>query len=140
MENNNEIYLLLSDLGLDEDEINSINRRNKLLNETTSEEVTDIIDFFSIKCRLKKDDIARVIIKNPLILNESFSRINALTEIYKRVGFSEEDYGKYVVNFDKAFSLNPKEVLDNISEMMNNGKEIEEIKNTMLEKSGQIFG
>lgn len=135
----NEIYNVLNDLGLDEEEISSVNKRNKLLNETTAAEVEDILNFFSVKCKLKKDDMARVIIKNPLILNESFSRINALSEIYKRIGFSGADYRKYILSYDKAFSLNPKEVLDNISKMMNEGKEIEDIKRIMLEQSNKIF-
>ena len=45
---NNEVYEVLNDLGLDEEEIRSINRRNKLLNETIVEEVNEIVDFFSI--------------------------------------------------------------------------------------------
>lgn len=134
-----EIYNILNELGLDEEEISSINRRNRLLEETTSEEVEDIINFFKIKCRIDSEDIASIIIKNPLILNESFSRINLLSEIYRKVGFSEDEYRKYISSFEKAFSLNPREVLDNISDMLKNGKEMEDIKKAMLEKSAQIF-
>ena len=39
MINNSEIYEILNNLGLDEDEIKSINRRNKLLDETISDDV-----------------------------------------------------------------------------------------------------
>mgnify|MGYP003320130553 CR=1 FL=1 len=91
MAEDREIYEILDKLGLDDEEIKSINKRNKLLNETTAEEVSDIVNFFSIKCKLDEDDIARVIIKNPFILNESFDRINMLAEIYEKVGFSEQE-------------------------------------------------
>jgi len=135
----NEINEILNNLGLDDEEIHSVNKRNKLLKETTSEEVSDIVDFFSIRCKIEKEDIARLIIKNPLILNESFSRINLLSEIYDKLEFSEEEYKKYIVNFDKAFSLNPKEVIENISNMLNSGKTIEEIKKSFIEESNRIF-
>ena len=134
-----EIDKILSDLGLDEDEIKSVERRNKLLNQTTSEDVNDIVNFFSIKCNLGKDDIAKLIIKNPLILNESFERIDALYEIYKSLGFSRAEYKKYTINFDKAFSLNPKEVLDSVSNMLKDGYKVEEIKECLIEKSNKIF-
>ncbi len=134
-----EIDGILNELGLDEEEIASINRRNKLLNETTAEEVSDIVNFFKIKCKIKNEDIARIIIKNPFILNESFSRIDLLSEIYEKIGFSKEEYKEYIVGFDKAFSLNPKEVLDSISQLMQSGKEMKDIKKLMIENSSQIF-
>lgn len=139
LENDNEIYEILGDLGLDEDEILSINRRNKMLNEITGEEATRIIDFFSIKCNLNNEDIARLVIKNPFILNESFERIDLLTEMYEKIGFSEDEYKSYITNFDKAFSLNPKEVLENISDMMRSGKDMAEIKKMLIEKPNKIF-
>ena len=140
MENDEkEIDGILNELGLDEEEIASINRRNKLLNETTAEEVSDIVNFFKIKCKIKNEDIARIIIKNPFILNESFSRIDLLSEIYEKIGFSKEEYKEYIVGFDKAFSLNPKEVLDSISQLMQSGKEMKDIKKLMIENSSQIF-
>ena len=135
-----EIYEILNDLGLDDEEIMSINRRNKLLNDSTAEEVSDIVNFFRIKCKIDKDDIASIVIKNPFILNESFVRIDLLSEIYDKIGFTEEEYKKYIINFDKAFSLNPKEVLDNISEMMKKGKEMKEIKRIIIEESNRYFG
>lgn len=139
MINNSEIYEILNNLGLDEDEIKSINRRNKLLDETIVDEVSGVVDFFSIKCNLKEDDIARIIIKNPLILNESFERINTLSEIYKKIGFDGEEYKKYIVNYDKAFSLNPKELIEGITNLMNEGKNLEEIRSIMVEKASRIF-
>ncbi len=134
-----EINKILNDLGLDEDEIKSVEKRNKLLNQTIPEDVNDIVNFFSLKCSLGKDDIAKLIIKNPLILNESFERIDALYEIYKNLGFSRAEYKKYATNFDKAFSLNPKEVLDNVSNMLKDGYKVEEIKEYLIEKSNKLF-
>ena len=129
----------MNDLGLDEDEIKSVEKRNKLLNQTIPEDVNDIVNFFSLKCSLGKDDIAKLIIKNPLILNESFERIDALYEIYKNLGFSRTEYKKYATNFDKAFSLNPKEVLDSVSNMLKEGYKVEEIKDYLIEKSSKLF-
>lgn len=134
-----EISEILNDLGLDEDEIKSVERRNKLLSQAIPEDINDIVNFFSIKCSLGKDDIAKLIIKNPLILNESFERIDALYEIYRSLGFSRAEYKKYAINFDKAFSLNPKEVLESVSNMLKDGYKVEEIKECLIEKSNKIF-
>ena len=139
MAEDREIYEILDKLGLDDEEIKSINKRNKLLNETTAEEVSDIVNFFSIKCKLDEDDIARVIIKNPFILNESFDRINMLAEIYEKVGFSEQEYKDYIVNCDKAFSANPKDVVSGINAMINSGKEMKAVKELMLDRPDRIF-
>ena len=134
-----EISTILNDLGLDEEEIRSIQKRNKLLNQTIPEDVNGIVNFFSIKCSLGKDDIAKLIIKNPLILNESFERIDALYEIYKNLGFSRAEYKEYATNFDKAFSLNPKEVLEKVSNMLKEGYEVEEIKEHLIGQSSKLF-
>lgn len=139
LKNDMEIHEILNQIGLDEDEIESINKRNKLLEETTSNEVNDIVKFFSVECKLKNDDIARIVIKNPLILNESLERINILAEIYEKIGFSGKEYEDYIINFDKAFSLNPKEVLESVSDMMEYGKELKDIRKIMVENANKIF-
>lgn len=136
---NSEVYEVLNDLGLDEEEIRSVNRRNKLLNETIVEEVNEIVDFFSIKCELKKEDIARVVIRNPLILNESLDRINTLSEIYNKIGFSGDEYKRYIVNFDKAFSLNPRVVIENVNKMLSEGKGLEDVRKDMIENASKLF-
>ena len=92
-----------------------------------------------IKCKIDKEDMARIVIKNPFILNESFARIDLLTDIYDKIGFSEEEYKKYITSFDKAFSLNPQEVVDNVSKLIESGKDMKDIKRLMIEKSNQIF-
>lgn len=139
LKNDMEIHEILNQIGLDEDEIESITKRNKLLEEATSNEVNDIVKFFSVECKLKNDDIARIVIKNPLILNESLERINILAEIYEKIGFSGKEYKDYIINFDKAFSLNPKEVLESVSDMMEYGKELKDIRKIMVENANKIF-
>ena len=135
----NEVCDILQELGLEDDEIKSISRRNKLLDDTTAYEVENIIDFFKIKCNLEPDDIASIIIENPLILSENFARINMLKSIYDSLGFSKEEYKKYVTNFRRAFSLNPKDVADSIVNMLNSGKQLADIRFEMLEKPNILF-
>ncbi len=134
-----DIYDILYGLGLDDDEIKSVNRRNKLLNDTTAHEVEDVIDFFKIKCKLSSDDIVSIIIENPLILNENFARINRLKSIYDKLGFSENEYKKYIINFRRAFSLNPKDVADIIMNMLESGKNMEEIRLEILKNPNRLF-
>ena len=134
-----DIYDILYGLGLDDDEIKSVNRRNKLLNDTTAHEVEDVIDFFKIKCKLSSDDIVSIIIENPLILNENFARINSLKSIYDKLGFSENEYKKYIINFRRAFSLNPKDVADIIMNMLESGKNMEEIRLEILKNPNRLF-
>lgn len=139
LENNHEIYEILNNLGLEDDEISSVTKRNKLLKETTADEVNEILDFFSTKCNLGNEEIARLIIRNPLILNESFERMESLYKIYSNIGFSKKEYKKYISNYEKAFSLNPKDVIENITKMLNSGKDIDNIKLAMTENARQIF-
>ncbi len=134
-----DVYDILYGLGLDDDEIKSVNRRNKLLNDTTAHEVEDVIDFFKIKCKLSSDDIASIIIENPLILNENFARINMLKSIYDKLGFSENEYRKYIINFRRAFSLNPKDVVEGITNMLESGKNMEEIRLEILKNPSGLF-
>ena len=134
-----EVLDILNELGLEDEEIISITKRNRLLNETTANEVENIVNFFEIKCNLDKDDIASLVLKNPLVLNESFTRLEALAEIYDKIGFSKDEYKKYINNFDKAFSLNPKEILDNVFAYVQSGKEMSEVKSIMIENASQIF-
>ena len=134
-----EIFGILSNLGLDEEEIKSVNKRNKMINETTASEIDDIVNFFKIKCNVDKDDIARIIIKNPFILNESFDRIDLLSEIYEKIGFTPEEYKTYISNYAKAFSLNPKEVLDTIYNMIKEGESMENVKRLMIENADRLF-
>ena len=110
-----------------------------MLNDTTAHEVEDVIDFFKIKCKLSSDDIVSIIIENPLILNENFARINRLKSIYDKLGFSENEYKKYIINFRRAFSLNPKDVADIIMNMLESGKNMEEIRLEILKNPNRLF-
>lgn len=132
MEKNDEVYDILANLGLDEDEITSVKKRNKFLDSTTDEDINYVIDFFKIKCSLDDEDVALMVISNPLILSESPERFNILAKIYDNIGFSGKEYREYLKRYDRAFSLNPKFVSESIVRLMNSGKDIKEIKSEIL--------
>ena len=139
MEKIDEIYSTLNDLGLDEEEILSVKKRNKFLNIATKEDINEIIDFFKIKCDMDKEEMALLVIENPLILNETLERFNTLLEIYEKIGFSKKEYKEYIKKFNRAFSLNPREVNENIFELTKKGKNLEEIKSIIINKSYDMF-
>lgn len=139
MEKIDDVYNILNDLGLDDKEINSINNRNKFLTSTTEDDVNQVIDFFKIKCKLTKEDIASIIIDNPLLLSESKERFNILFGIYKKIGFTDSEYREYVTNFSKAFSINPKDLGQSILSLMDKGMKMEEIKEVIIKKPYTIL-
>jgi hypothetical protein len=66
-------------------------------------------------------DIKKLILKNPLVLNESFNRINSLETIYKTLGIQNEKYRDLLNGFDKALSINPKDLAESVNEWQNKG-------------------
>jgi hypothetical protein len=80
------------------------------------------------------NDIKNLILKNPLILNESFSRIEALEKIYKEIGIEKEKYKLLINTFDKALSLNPMMLADSISNLQKNGYKNDRIADIIIEK------
>ena len=77
-------------------------------------------------------DIKKLVLKNPLVLSESFTRINALEEIYRTVGIEKEKYRDLINNFDKALSVNPKELAESVSNLQKNGYGREKIADTIM--------
>lgn len=136
---NEEVYRILNNLGLDDEEIESINKRNKMLESSVADEISDVVDFFKVKCDFDNDDMARLIIKNPFILNENFDRISVLEKFYSNLGFSKEEYKMYLTNFSKAFSLNPKDVAEEVTKLLSDGNNMEYIKYLMIKRPNQIF-
>lgn len=139
MEKIDDIYELLDSLGLTDNEILSMSKRNKLIFSNTKEEVNNIIDFFKIKCDFSKDEIATLIINNPFILNEEPARINILANIYDELGFSEEEYKEYVKNYDRAFSLNPRMVSESILTLIRSGNDLTNIKKIIMDNPTKVF-
>lgn len=139
MEKIDDIYEVLVSLGLTNNEIVSISKRNKLIFSNTKDEVNNIIEFFKIKCDFSKDEIATLIINNPFILNEEPARINVLTNIYDEIGFSEKDYKEYVKNYNRAFSLNPRLVSESILTLIKNGNDLNNVKKIIMDNPTKIF-
>lgn len=128
-----DIIKVLSKIGLEEYEIENVYSRNKYLEKLIDEDVKDIIKYLYTNCKLEMHDIKNLILKNPLILNESFSRIEALEKIYKEIGIEKEKYKLLINNFDKALSLNPMMLADNIRNLQKNGYKNEKIADIIME-------
>ena len=127
-----DIIKVLSKIGLEEYEIENVYSRNKYLEKLIDEDVKDIIKYLYTNCKLEMHDIKNLILKNPLILNESFSRIEALEKIYKEIGIEKEKYKLLINNFDKALSLNPMMLADNVKELNKKGYDYSDIGELLI--------
>lgn len=129
---NSDIEEVLVKLGLEDYEIDSVFFRNKYLNMSTDDEVKEIVKYLYTTCKMDMPDIKKLILKNPLLLNESFNRINYLESIYKALGIENEKYNKLLNKFDKALSINPKDLAECIIKWQQKGYTYEEIGDMML--------
>lgn len=118
---NDDITKVLLKVGLEDYEIENVFSRNKYLKLSIDEDIMDIIKYLYTECKLDMPDIRKLIIKNPLVLNESFTRIEALEKIYKTLGIDNDKYKEFINKYDKALSLNPKELADSVSDLYKKG-------------------
>ena len=118
---NSDVEKVLLKVGLEDYEIENVFSRNKYLNMSTDDEVKDIVKYLYTSCKMDMPDIKKLILKNPLVLNESFNRINSLETIYKTLGIQDEKYRDLLNGFDKALSINPKDLADSVNEWQNKG-------------------
>ena len=129
---NSDVEGVLLKLGLEDYEIDNIFFRNKYLNISTDDEVKDIVKYLYTTCKMNVSDIRKLILKNPFLLNESFNRINNLEAIYKTLGIENEKYSKLLNRFDKALSINPKDLAECIIKWQQKGYTYKEIGDMIL--------
>lgn len=129
---NDDIAKVLLKVGLEEYEIDNVFSRNKYLNTLVDDDVLDIVKYLYTNCKMDMPDIKKLILKNPFVLNESFRRINDLETIYKTIGIENEKYKSLINNFDKALSVNPKELADSISELKKDGHDYNTIGDMLI--------
>lgn len=130
---NGEIENILSKIGLEDYEIDNIFSRNKYLSISIADDVLDIVKYLYTDCKMEMKDIKKLVLKNPLLLSESLTRIDALESIYKTIGIKNEKYIYLINNFDKALSLNPKDLADSVSKLQEKGYEYEKIADLIIE-------
>jgi len=129
---NDDITNVLLKIGLEDYEIDSVFSRNKYLNTSIDDDVLDVVKYLYTSCKMEMTDIKKLILKNPLVLSESITRINALESIYKTIGIENEKYTYLINNFDKALSLNPKELADSVSSLQQEGYNSEKIAEVIM--------
>lgn len=129
---NDDITKVLLKVGLEDYEIENVFSRNKYLKLSIDEDIMDIIKYLYTECKLDMPDIRKLIIKNPLVLNESFTRIEALEKIYKTLGIDNDKYKEFINKYDKALSLNPKELADSVSDLYKKGYAYNEIGDMLI--------
>lgn len=129
---NDDITNVLLKIGLEDYEIDNVFSRNKYLKTSIEDDVLDVVKYLYTSCKLEMPDIKKLILKNPLILSESTMRMNALESIYKTIGIENEKYTYLINNFDKALSLNPKELANSVSELQEKGYNSEKIADTII--------
>ena len=139
MDQKSDLVEYLNTFGLDNEDIESIKTRNSYFTLTLKEDAEEVFNFLLGSCKLNKNEIRHIVLNNPLILNESTERLKLLDTMYKELGLKGNDYKKYLVSFDKAFSLNPKDVYSKVASLAGVGKNRKEIKEMILKDGYNMF-
>lgn len=132
MKATDDIYIVLNKIGLNDEEIQKVTGKNRYLDTMLDVDIIKIIEYLYKNLRLTFKDIKNIVISNPWILNESFDRIDLLENIYKDIGIEGEKYRELLINFDRALSLNPKELYNKIECLMNKGYSKTDIGNKLI--------
>lgn len=138
MNNNDKIYKLLYNLGLEDNEIQEIYKVNVYLSKVLASDVLQLLKYFEEQ-GLSVEEIMEVSIKNPWALTESFERLRWLEKYYSSIGIEDEKYKELIIKYPISVSLNPADVKDKINELEAEGMTKEEIKEKFFAEFDNYF-
>ena len=138
MNNNDKIYKLLYNLGLEDNEIQEIYKVNVYLSKVLASDVLQLLKYFE-EHGLSVEEIMEVSIKNPWALTEDFQRLRWLEKIYSSIGIEGEKYKELIIKYPISVSLNPADVKDKINELEAEGMTKEEIKEKFFAEFDNYF-
>lgn len=133
---NREVYKVLKELGMTEEEITKAFEVNKNLSFVIGSDVTQMIEFYKTY-GLSDEEIIKIENANPYFLTESFVRIRFLEEDYERLGI--KDLGQLLLKHPGAMSINPQELYDYINKNLEEGKSLDEIREDIMENYESLF-
>lgn len=138
MNNNDNVYKLLYNLGLEDNEIQEIVKENVYLSKVLASDVLQLLKYFEEQ-GLSVEEIMEVSIKNPWALTENFERLRWLEKIYSSIGIEKEKYKELIIKYPISVSLNPILVENKIKELEMNGKTKKEIQEKFFAEFDNYF-
>lgn len=104
-----DVYQYLHDYGFSSIELDKIEDRNENIFFTNISELRKNLTFLEEKF-LELDDIINLVNDNPFMLTEKNNRLEAIEEIYARIGFDSESLKKILRCNSRAYTLSPIEL------------------------------
>lgn len=138
MNNNDKVYKLLYNLGLEDNEIEEIYKVNVYLSKVLASDVLQLLKYFEEQ-GLNVEEIIEVSIKNPWVLTEDFQRLRWLEKVYSSIGIEKEKYKELIIKYPISISLNPVDVEKKIDELEAEGMTKEEIKEKLFAEFDNYF-
>lgn len=138
MDSNKSVYKLLNKLGLQDAEIQEIDRVNVNLKLVIAKDVMRLIQYLESQ-GLSNTEIREISKGNPWVLTENFQRIRFLEQHYKTIGIQNETYKQLLIKYPIAISLNPINVKTTIEKLTQEGLNIEQIQEQFLNHFDEYF-
>ena len=110
-----EIYDYLISYGFIENDLENIKKNNDKVYFATLKNITDNIEFLEDK-GLQRDDIIKIIRKNPYMITTGTRKKELLDEIYSKI-FNKDEMKNFITKHSDAYIVNPvklKEQLKNV--------------------------
>ena len=104
-----DVYQYLHDYGFSSIELDKIEDRNDNIFFTNISELRKNLTFLEEKY-LELEDIINLVNDNPFMLTEKNNRLEAIEEIYARIGFDSESLKKILRSNSRAYTLSPIEL------------------------------
>lgn len=104
-----DVYQYLHDYGFSSIELDKIEDRNENIFFTSIKELRKNLTFLEEKY-LELEDIINLVNDNPFMLTEKNNRLEAIEEIYARIGFDSESLKKILRSNSRAYTLSPIEL------------------------------
>lgn len=104
-----DVYHYLHDYGFSSIDLDKIEDRNENIFFTNISELRKNLTFLEEKY-LEFDDIINLVNDNPFMLTEKTNRLEAIDEIYARIGFDSESLKKILRSNSRAYTLSPVEL------------------------------
>lgn len=104
-----DVYQYLHEYGFSSIELDKIEDRNDNIFFTSIKELRKNLTFLEEKY-LDLEDIINLVNDNPFMLTEKNNRLEAIEEIYARIGFDSESLKKILRSNSRAYTLSPIEL------------------------------
>jgi hypothetical protein len=120
-----EIYEYLINYGFKKDDLDNIKKNNEKIYFASLKNIEDNILFLQNK-ELEKNEIIKLVKKNPYILTAGTQKKQMLDEIYSKI-FNKEEIKEYIKKYPDMYIVNPielKETIEYIKKLNLNIKDI----------------